>query len=119
YAWQFVQPGIAFASNTIVFATLYKVFPKDRVRWREALLGGILVGIIWQLGQYALASFVISSKYSAYGVVGSFIAIMVWMYYGSAVIFLGAEFVKAICVGCRRNTHEPVTTSRSATDARA
>ena len=44
-----------------------------------------------------LAAFVIGNKYSAYGVVGSFIAIMLWVYYGSTVLFFGAEYVQTIC----------------------
>jgi membrane protein len=106
YAWQLVQPGIALVSNCLLFATIYKVFPKARVRWREALAGGVLVALVWQAGQLLLARIVIASHYGAYGVVGSFVAIMVWMYYSSAVIFLGAEFVKAICRDCVNPTAE-------------
>ena len=33
---------------------------------------------------------------SAYGVIGAFIAIMLWAYYASTVLFFGAEFVRTI-----------------------
>ena len=65
------------------------------MRWRDALCGGVLVAFLWQIGQHFLALFVISNRYSVYGVVGSFIALMVWFYYASAAVFLarggGAE----------------------------
>ncbi|HWC88066.1 MAG TPA: hypothetical protein VG433_00360, partial [Pirellulales bacterium] len=47
-----------------------------------------------------LAVMVIGGRYSAYGVVGTFIAMMVWVYYAAAVLFLGAEFVKVTCDAC-------------------
>jgi membrane protein len=72
------------------------VLPRAPIRWREALAGGALVSIIWKIGLLLLTPFLIGEKYSAYGVVGSFIAIMIWMYYASAVVFLGAEFVKVL-----------------------
>jgi membrane protein len=86
--------------NAVLFGTLYKVLPRAPVRWREALAGGVLVAVIWRLGLLVLTPFLIGEKYSAYGVVGSFIAIMIWMYYASAVVFLGAEFVQVLCRRC-------------------
>jgi membrane protein len=96
YAWALIQPGIALVFNAIVFTIIYRVIPKVSIGWLEALIGGVAVSIIWHLGQLVLARIVISSKYSAYGVVGSFVAIMAWMYYASATIFLGAEFVQVL-----------------------
>lgn len=63
---------------------------------RAGLLCGVFVALTWQVGQHVLTSFVISDRYSVYGVVGSFIAVMVWFYYASAVLFLGAEIVHAL-----------------------
>ena len=60
------------------------------------MAGGLFVSIIWLIGQRLLVSFVIGDGYTAYGVVGSFIAIMLWAYYASAALFLGAEFVQAL-----------------------
>jgi membrane protein len=52
--------------------------------------------LIWEVGQQLLARVIIADRYSAYGVVGAFIALMLWMYYASAVVLLGGEFVRAI-----------------------
>lgn len=102
YAWQGLQLSISMVLNALLFGTLYKVLPRSKVRWREALAGGLLVAVIWRLGLLVLTPFLIGEKYSAYGVVGSFIAIMIWMYYASAAVFLGAEFVQALCRRCEK-----------------
>jgi membrane protein len=97
HAWQALQIGVSLALNTLLFGTLYRLLPRAPVGWREALAGGLFVSIVWRLGLLVLTPFLIGEKYSAYGVVGSFIAIMIWMYYASAVVFLGAEFVQVLC----------------------
>jgi membrane protein len=101
WAWEFVQRLVTLTLNTLLFAALYKFLPKAPVRWREALAGGLLVALIWELGKLAFSRFIIGEKYSAYGVVGSFIGVMLWVYYASAAIFLGAEFVQTLCRQCR------------------
>jgi membrane protein len=97
--WQIVRGLSTLTLNATVFMILYKVLPRVPVRWRDAALGGLLTAVIWEIGRVALSWFVIGSKYSAYGVVGSFIAMMVWVYYASTVLFLGAEFVKVLGEG--------------------
>ena len=62
------------------------------------MAGGLLVSLVWILGQRLLVTFLIGPGYTAYGVVGSFIAVMIWVYYVSAILFLGAEFVEALSV---------------------
>jgi hypothetical protein len=50
--------------------------------------------LVWGLGQQILARLVISGFYSAYGVVGSFLA----------VLFFGAEFVRVLGVRAETNS---------------
>jgi membrane protein len=82
--------------NCLLFAAIYRILPKTSVRWRNAAAGGLLTAFTWQIGQRVLESIMISNNYSAYGVVGSFLAVMLWMYYASAVVLLGAEFVRVL-----------------------
>jgi membrane protein len=95
-AWHWGQVSFTLVMNALLFGVIYKMLPRATVRWKAALAGGIFVSITWFVGQQILTSFVIGSGYTAYGVVGTFIAVMLWMYYASAVIFLGAEFVQAL-----------------------
>ena len=99
YIWAGVQSAVNLVLNWIIFTLIFKVVPRARVPWRNAAGGGLLTAISWVVGLRVLESLVISDSYGAYGVIGSFLAIMVWMYYASAVLFLGAEFVY---VGSRR-----------------
>jgi membrane protein len=90
------QTGTTLLVNAILFGLLYKALPKAPVRWRHALSGGVLASLIWYVGQRLLVALVIGKGYTAYGLVGSFMAVMLWLYYASATVFLGAEFVRAL-----------------------
>jgi membrane protein len=94
--WHWGETGMSLAVNALLVGLLYKVLPKSPIRWRDALAGGALVSAVWFLGQRVLVACVIGNGYSAYGVVGSFIAVMLWLYYAAATVFFGAEFVRAL-----------------------
>ncbi len=85
---------VSFVINGAMFALIYKTLPRVRVGWNEAVRGAMLAAVIWELGRFALGLFLPISRYSAYGVVGSFIATLLWVYFASCVVFLGAEYVK-------------------------
>ena len=96
--WGWVQFLFTTVTNTLLFGLIYRVLPKVKVLWRDALAGGLLVSLVWILGQRLLVTFLIGPSYTAYGVVGSFIAVMIWVYYVSVILFLGAEFVEALSI---------------------
>lgn len=94
--WQHVQMSFTMILNLALFTLLYKALPRVKVGWRAASLGGLLVAAVWQFGQRIVERLVISDHYSAYGVIGSFLAIVLWLYYASAVVFLGAVLVRRL-----------------------
>lgn len=88
---------VSWLLNASVFAVLYYSVPNTKVPWLAALNGGVFAALIWEIGRQLLATFVIGDRYSsAYGVIGAFIAIMLWAYYAATVLFIGAEFVHTI-----------------------
>lgn len=86
---------VAVLANAPIFAAIYKVQPRDQIRWGDVWLGSFLAAATWEFGRQLLSLFVVSKRYNAYGIIGSFIAIMIWVYYACNVLFLGAEFVRA------------------------
>jgi membrane protein len=92
--WSLLIAAVAVGVNWLLFTLLYKILPKAPVRWRDAAGGALLASVVWEIGRRILATFVIGSHYSIYGVVGAFIAVMLWVYYAAATVFLGAEYVR-------------------------
>jgi membrane protein len=87
---------LVIMGNAALLTLVFRTIPRAPVRWRDALCGGLLAALILQIGQHLLTLFVIGDHYGVYGVMGSFIAVMVWFYYASAVVFFGAEVVRSL-----------------------
>jgi membrane protein len=97
HAFGVLDVACTLSANAILFGMVYRWLPKKRVGWREALRGGLLVAAIWELGRIALGVFLIGMRYtSAYGAMGSFIALLLWCYYGTSIVFFGAEYVQVL-----------------------
>jgi len=97
WLWNTVQIGVTLATNTLVFMLLFWLLPKSPVRWCDAFHGALLTAVAWEIGRQVLAVFIARGKYtSAYGVVGAFLAILLWCYYAVTIILLGAEYIHVL-----------------------
>lgn len=92
-----IQILFGFCVNTGLFTLIYRWIPKRRASLGRSCRGGLLAAAIWEVGRQILSEVLIGTKYtSAYGVVGSFIGLMLWCYYAVAVLLLGAEYIQVI-----------------------
>jgi len=87
--------GINVALNYFVFAFMYKFVPKPTIKWREAFAASFVAAPLWEIGRQVLSIYFLRlSNPTAYGVIGSFMAIMLWAYYAMLVVLFGAEYVR-------------------------
>lgn len=94
--WRNTRWAVSVGLNAFVLSLVYKMIPRARVRFLHAAIGGVIVAMSWELGSQVVARFIVGGNYSAYGVVGSFIAIMLWVYYASILLLLGAQMVQVL-----------------------
>jgi len=104
--WRLVEVALSISLNALVFTAIYKCLSKIPVGWLHAARGGLLAAATWEVGRLLLATYFTMSDYSAYGVVGSVLAAMLWAYYASSVLFLGAEYVQVIREQAQRERRE-------------
>ncbi len=76
-----------------LFAGIFKVLPDVRMRWREVWIGGFFTGLLFTLGKFLLGLY-LSHATSAYGAAASFAALLIFIYYSSQILYLGAEFTQ-------------------------
>jgi len=94
--WHWSQLALSVALNALVLSLVFKMIPRARVRYLHSVCVGILIAIVWQLGSQVVSRFIVGGNYSAYGVVGSFIAMMLWVYYASILLLFGAQMVQVL-----------------------
>ena len=100
--WNTVTFVTAVGLNWLLFTVVYRAIPKVPVRWSEAARGALFAALMWEIGRRVLAAYVIGTRYSVYGIVGAFVAVMLWIFYAVTILFLGAEYIQVFCAECNR-----------------
>jgi membrane protein len=78
-----------------LFAVIFKVVPDIEIRWRDVWVGSFVTATLFSAGKYLLGLYLgTSSVASSFGAAGSVVALVVWVYYSSQLVFLGAEFTQ-------------------------
>lgn len=95
-AWSLSETGLSLALYGLFFTVIYKALPKAKIHWKHAARGGLLAALFWEAARRALTLVLVGKTYTAYGVVGSMIAVMLWIYIASNILFVGAEFVRVL-----------------------
>jgi membrane protein len=95
----FLLKGINLALTLIVITTLFgiifKFLPDVKIRWKDVRTGAFFTALLFMLGQYLISLYIqYTAQGSAYGAAGSIIVILVWIYYTSAILYIGAEFTQ-------------------------
>ena len=86
---------LSLSATTVVFMLLYRLHPRGHVHWIDAFAAAAIGSVFWEVARQLLAVVLTNGRYSAYGVVGSFLAVMIWLYVGNSILYLGAMFVRA------------------------
>lgn len=94
--WQVTNFLVSLGVTTVLFALIYKYVPDAVIRWRDVWLGAFVTAVLFSIGKLLLALYIGKSTFSSsFGAAGSLVALVVWVYYSSQIVFLGAEFTQA------------------------
>lgn len=98
-----MQLAVGLLVLAFAFAGLLKFLPDDRVRWRDALVGGVVAAVLFSAGKKLFALYIAhAGMASSFGAAGSLAVLLMWLYFSAAVLLLGAEFSAA-----RGRMHDP------------
>src|SRR5262249_22317985 len=94
---QLLNFAVSFGVITLLFAMIYKILPDAKIAWREVWLGAVLTAMLFTIGKFFIGLYLgQSSMASSYGVAGSFVVLLVWVYYSSQILYLGAAITKVV-----------------------
>ena len=93
---QGVDLVLSLAVISVLFALIYKVLPDVHLRWRDVWKGAIITAVLISIGRLLISYYLgKSSLTSTYGAAGSLVALLMWVYYSSLILFFGAEVTRA------------------------
>lgn len=83
----------SLAVTGIIFSLLFKFLPDAKVRWGHTVIGGLFTAFLFLIGKSLIGLYIGNSNFSStYGTAAALITLLVWTYYNSQILFLGAEF---------------------------
>jgi membrane protein len=91
-----LNSAIAFGIAALLFAMIFKILPAVALTWRDVGMGAAMTALLFTAGKFVIGYYIGKSGVaSAYGAAASIITILLWIYYSSLILLLGAEFTKA------------------------
>ncbi|MEP6991186.1 MAG: YihY/virulence factor BrkB family protein [bacterium] len=93
--FQILSSTISFAIITSLFSVMYRYLPDARIAWRDVRSGAVVSAVLFTLGKLLIGLYLgRTNPGSVYGVAGSLAVVLIWVYYTSMVVLLGAEFTR-------------------------
>lgn len=107
---QIVNALFGFVLTTGVFSMIYKLMPRVTVRWHDVWLGAMVTALLFTVGKFLIGWYLgRSAVASGFGAAGSFVLVLLWVYYSAQIFLMGAEFtwVYARTFGSMRGLDAP------------
>lgn len=87
---------ITFSIISLLFGAIFTILPDAEIKWRQVKLASFTTAILFMLGKFLISFYIANSNLQdVYGTAGSFVVLMVWVYYSSVILYFGAEFAKS------------------------
>jgi membrane protein len=116
YAAPYMQPWVlpvisilvSFSTITVLFAMMYKWLPDAPVDWQDVWLGAAVTAALFEIGKFAISFYIGRlGLESTYGAAASIVVVLIWAYYSSQIVLMGAEITHAFAlhqgsIKCRR-----------------
>ena len=79
-----------------LFAIIFKFLPDAVIRWKDVAVGAFFTAVVFMTAKFGITFYIGRSDIgSTYGTAGSLVILLLWVYFSSIILYLGAEFTKA------------------------
>jgi membrane protein len=81
---------------TLLFTMMFKWLPDATIDWYDVWLGAIITAALFEIGKSAIGFYIGKQGLeSTYGAAASIVVVLIWVYYSSQIILMGAEVTHA------------------------
>lgn len=88
---------LSLALATLLFGFIFKVLPAIDLPWPHAWRGAAVTAALFVAGQFLISMYLTrTGTASLYGAAGSVVALLMWVYYSSLILFFGAAFTREL-----------------------
>jgi membrane protein len=94
-----IDVSLSVSISATLFALVYKYVPQERLNWRDVWVGALVTAVLFNIGKFAIGYYLGRSAFSSvYGVAGSLLVLLLWIYYSAQIFLFGAEITKSYSV---------------------
>jgi len=106
---------VSYGMITVLMALIYRILPDAEIEWGDVWLGAFVTSLLINAGKWAIGLYLgRTAVASAYGAAGSVVLILLWVYYVSLILLLGAEFTHVHTLAFREAERPPSPGARRA-----
>jgi membrane protein len=88
---------LSYVVITLLFASIFRVLPDTHVPWRHIWPGAAVAAALFVLGKFAIGFYIGNTAVaSVYGASSSLAVLLLWVYYSSQTLFIGAELSQVL-----------------------
>lgn len=90
-----INQAVIFFVLILLFGAIFKVLPDAKITWKDVFLTSAVTAALFMVGK-SVIGFILqkNATVTAYGSAGSVILVLLWVYYSSVILYLGAEFTQ-------------------------
>ncbi|HTR42098.1 MAG TPA: YihY/virulence factor BrkB family protein [Pseudomonadales bacterium] len=93
--WRIIDWAISLGTITLLFAMIFKMLPDVRIAWHNVWVGSFVTALLFTTGKFLLGAYLgRSTLSSAYGAAGSFVIVLLWVYYSAQILLFGAASIR-------------------------
>lgn len=97
---------------TVLFALIYRVLPDTRIPWMDVWFGAAITALLFAVGKFLIGFYLgTSGVATVYGAAGSFVLVLLWVYYSASIFLFGAEITRAYSERVGSRSRRPSATS--------
>jgi membrane protein len=88
--------GLSFLVLTVLLALVYRILPDAVLEWGDVGLGALVTSLLFSTGKWLIGIFLgLTTVASRFGVAGSLVLLLLWVYFASTIVLFGAELTAA------------------------
>jgi membrane protein len=93
--WHIIDAVFSLGIITVLFAMIFKILPDVKIAWRNVWIGSLMTALLFTAGKFLLGAYLgRSTLSSAYGAAGSFVVVLLWVYYSAQILLFGAASIR-------------------------
>jgi len=86
---------VTLSVTAVLFGLMFKVLPDVHLRNRDVAMGALVTALLFTVGKHLIGLYLgRTAVASSYGAAGSVVVLLLWVYYSSQIVLIGAEFTR-------------------------